>query len=416
LIELLIIADDLTGAIDTGVQLAKQDIRTRVVIQPQSNYLKLLENNHSPVLVVNTESRHLHQDEARRRVNEMMAAATKAGIQKFYKKVDSTMRGNIGAELEAFKGNINQRYLGFVPAHPKLKRFTRNGFHFVGETPLQETVFGKDPMEPIRQNYIPALLQEQCGLGITKIDVSETRKSLPDDGLLVFDCESEGDLRKISGFLTEHHSINAIAGSAAMVELLPDLFQIRKERSKVHTIPSPALLINGSLNDISAAQVKYARDHQMPTHTISSKWLYGEEFLSDPEFDVLTDYLRTALIKSENIILTTTDIRETGEIPVSQHGARQYETISKKIGSVVHAIFHEAAFSTLIVFGGDTLMGIMGALSCKIIEPKMELLPGVALSLTEVNGRKIHIITKPGGYGDDDVIMKILDFINNMNL
>ncbi len=92
-----IIADDLTGASDTGVQLARRGLHTIVALDP-----------HQPasvpdcdVLVVDTDSRALTGPEAYATVARAVRKVMTAGYQPVYKKLDSTLRGNIGAELDA---------------------------------------------------------------------------------------------------------------------------------------------------------------------------------------------------------------------------------------------------------------------------------------------------------------------------
>ena len=94
---LLIIADDFTGALDTGVQFAACGISTKVVVDPETD----LSGDRAQVLVVDTETRHLPAGEARSVVLRLAVRARKAGIPYIYKKTDSALRGNIGAELEA---------------------------------------------------------------------------------------------------------------------------------------------------------------------------------------------------------------------------------------------------------------------------------------------------------------------------
>ena len=94
---LLIIADDLTGANDTGVQFAKQGIETRVVIDPA----QFIAPFDCQVLVVNTESRHLNADAAYQLVYNVAQQGLQLGIPQFYKKTDSTLRGNWARELLA---------------------------------------------------------------------------------------------------------------------------------------------------------------------------------------------------------------------------------------------------------------------------------------------------------------------------
>lgn len=94
---LLILADDFTGALDTGVQFAACGIPTRVVVGEQVDFAA----NDAAVLVVDTETRHLPAAEAYAVIAKLTREAMSAGVFSIYKKTDSALRGNIGAELSA---------------------------------------------------------------------------------------------------------------------------------------------------------------------------------------------------------------------------------------------------------------------------------------------------------------------------
>ena len=89
-----IIADDLTGANDTGVQCACHGYRTTVYLDDISHY------NYADVLVLNTDSRQDPAQQAGRKAFEAANELLNAGVGRIYKKIDSVMRGNIGAELD----------------------------------------------------------------------------------------------------------------------------------------------------------------------------------------------------------------------------------------------------------------------------------------------------------------------------
>ena len=114
--KLLVIADDLTGASDTGVQFAKKGIPVLVVTGIACE-LTALSADHQ-VVVVNTESRHLEAEEAGQRVTRVAELGIAAGVSHFYKKTDSTLRGNIGSELEALMVASGHSILAFIPAFP----------------------------------------------------------------------------------------------------------------------------------------------------------------------------------------------------------------------------------------------------------------------------------------------------------
>ena len=96
---LLVIADDFTGALDTGVQFAKEGIPAKVTDDRNSDLAELF--SQAQVVVVDTESRHLSPEAARREVAQVIQRVSAAKVDIIYKKTDSALRGNVGAELSA---------------------------------------------------------------------------------------------------------------------------------------------------------------------------------------------------------------------------------------------------------------------------------------------------------------------------
>src|SRR5512144_302516 len=90
-----IIADDLTGACDTGVVFKRRGWATRVAFTPEADF------GSAPVRVVTTESRALAEEAAVWAVERAMRALRLYETSLIYKKIDSTLRGHPGAELAA---------------------------------------------------------------------------------------------------------------------------------------------------------------------------------------------------------------------------------------------------------------------------------------------------------------------------
>ena len=143
MIQLLIIADDFTGAIDTGVQLAARGANTRVITRSDVD-LKTVDES-VQVLVLDMETRHLSAQEAYRAVYHIVSQSMEMGIPHLYKKTDSALRGNIGAELSALLDASGAAHLPFLPAFPQIGRTTENGIHYINGVPVDQSVFGKDP-------------------------------------------------------------------------------------------------------------------------------------------------------------------------------------------------------------------------------------------------------------------------------
>jgi uncharacterized protein YgbK (DUF1537 family) len=155
-----VIADDLTGAGDAGlaffesgftVETALIDARGRFPSTPQKS---------TDVWVLDTESRHLNPLAAARRVRQAAARLKKWRASFIYKKIDSTLRGNLKSETAAFLAALPaaSRPLVFAPAFPALGRATLSETHFVDGKLLHETAFARDPLSPLKTSSIEKLL------------------------------------------------------------------------------------------------------------------------------------------------------------------------------------------------------------------------------------------------------------------
>ena len=120
---LTVLADDFTGALDTGVQFAEKGIPAYVAFEGAEEAFSM----DCAVLVIDMQSRHLPPEQARAAAFRLARLAREAGSAYLYKKTDSTLRGNIGAELEGAMRGFGADKLCFAPASPKLGRTTSNG-------------------------------------------------------------------------------------------------------------------------------------------------------------------------------------------------------------------------------------------------------------------------------------------------
>ncbi|MCX6611582.1 MAG: four-carbon acid sugar kinase family protein, partial [Acidobacteria bacterium] len=221
------IADDLTGALETGSKFAAMSLDTRVSTK--------LVGGPEAISVFDTETRHLSGPEAASRI-ETLARDIRHDL--IYKKTDSTLRGNIGAELGALARVFPERRIVFVPAYPALGRIVRNGELLVDGVPVHETPIGQDKLNPLRSSSIRACLG----------DVDAT----------VIDGETDADILVAARQIVEDKRPVIVAGPAAIAGALAAQY------SQVPTrlaIPSHmrCLVINGSLHPASAGQLSNHR-------------------------------------------------------------------------------------------------------------------------------------------------------------
>ena len=251
--KLLVLADDFTGSLDTGVQFAKAGISTTVLFSDFDE--ESLINCRTQLLVLDLESRHDTAENAYKKVYEISKKAFACGIKHIYKKTDSALRGNIGAELTALLDASDSNALEFVPAFPKNGRTTKGGMHYVNGVKVADSVFGNDPFNPVKYSFVPEIIAEQ-----SEVKVS-LGKNLDEPHICLHDAETEEDLKQIADGLK---NLTLISGCAAFAEYLPKILKLEKDEANAEKLGRRAkiLLISGSVNDITLEQLCEAQKEQ----------------------------------------------------------------------------------------------------------------------------------------------------------
>lgn len=206
--DVLVIGDDLTGSNATGVLYAKTGRRVVTVVDLGAVDAM---RDQVDVLVVDTESRHLAPAEAAQRVRDVVAQGAGWGLQ-IVKRVDTTLRGNVGAEVEAGLLALREvcplrrQVALMVPAFPSSGRTTAGGMQFVGGVPLYRTEAAKDPFSPVRHSGVAQILGDQSGLRVACVSLDAYGDGLGDEiaraaaqaDVVVVDAIDDDDIRTVA--------------------------------------------------------------------------------------------------------------------------------------------------------------------------------------------------------------------------
>lgn len=407
--KLLVLADDLTGALDTGIQFVATGADTRVILNPQYPLKEL--DSAIDVVVIDTETRHIPEKKAYDLVHTIAEQAKKLQIPCLYKKTDSGLRGNVGAELSAVL-EAEGGQLHFIPAFPKTHRYTKNGIHFIDGTPVAESVFGKDPFNPVKFSSVKEIIHEQTDLPV--FVVPEGKEPSDEDGIFVYDAETDADIEKIAQMLQGKGKLNLLAGCAGFASHLSPLLCF-DQREKHSVSPQKAfLLVCGSVNPITRKQVKEAVDsgeftyfQVKPEQSLTPHW-----FKTEHGKKLIGQWLK-ALQEGKNCIIDTNDI--PGKVSVAEYAKTRgmdfddiQQQIPKAMGELLQGLFENGLDAMVMVTGGDILMGMIRALKIGGITPIQELFTGTVLSTVNINGREQPLISKSGGFGDSDLLVQLL--------
>lgn len=415
MIKLLVIADDFTGALDTGVQFAGKGMTTKVLSYlPEDG--EALQQFQAQVLVIDAQTRHLDGGEAYRKVLELVKSAKDAGIPYIYKKTDSGLRGNIGKELDAALTASGEQYLTFIPALPAMDRITVGGFHYVEGIPIHESAFGRDPFEPVMSARVEDLFRDVSVKTVLYGESSHyERGKEPEIG--IFDAASERQIKTITEDLMRQKKLGVMAGCAGFASVLGDCLRLERQRVEVPAVKDRLIIICGSVSEITREQVEYAEKNGMkritmtPAQQFTIGYLASEEgrrWLRDLKQDCeagITCVIETGISDMEK----AARYREQNRIPLEE--ARV--TISKTLGEVLKQLLEMGLEATFMIIGGDTLAGFITEMCCGEITIYRELEQGTVLSSIKTEGKEQWIISKSGGFGEPELLMEVEQLVKH---
>ncbi len=271
--QIVIIADDLTGAADTGVQFCPFYEHTVLISYLQLSGPEAPNSTFLPrgATALYTNSRALAVKTARERLGSVARRLSKLEPLWIYKKIDSCLRGNPGAETEALMDELAYEVSFIAPAFPEMGRTTVNGIHLVHGIPVGQTEISRDPLTPVTESDLCTIIQGQCRYPVGHIPLKcleGDEAALRDEigrqirgGIrhIVFDTTCRAHLDRIAGLIfSSSHRILPVgsAGLAAgLCSLLPPgpVLKIHDHRSSES---GNHLLVCGTNSEVTGRQIK----------------------------------------------------------------------------------------------------------------------------------------------------------------
>lgn len=406
--EMLVIADDLTGANETGAQFATLGLQTVVTARWPA---ELCGCGEVAVLVINTESRHLPPAQAAARVSEAVRLGCGRGVARFYKKSDSTLRGNVGAELEAMMRATDTDVLPFVPAHPQAGRTTVDGRHFVEGVPLHETPFATDPREPVSSSKLTDVLRRQTHVLVCVLDPTASR--LPDRRCIcAFNAETAADLDTICDLLERWDMLDCCAGAAGLAQRVAGRLSAPRSPAIMSQLTAPMLTVSGSLKETALQQVRWGLSIGMASVRVGPEVVFArdsEVAAARSTIGPLLGHLRAG----RHAILHTA--LEQNELVAYSRRARALavadpsHAVARALACIAAAAVDRCKeLGTVVVFGGQTASAVLHALDLSMLRPLCEPWPGVVVCQMPMPDSGPGIVTKCGGFGPPDVLEQLV--------
>lgn len=425
--DVIIIADDLTGANATSVLLAKEGYKACTFLRLEA-YSKE-DGDAFNIISISTDSRAISRDDAYSRVASVAEFFKNDNIKFFTKRIDSTLRGNIGAEVDAVLDTLGEDVIAImVSSFPTSGRVTIGGFLMVNSVPLEKTDVAKDPKTPVHTSCVQSLIEGQTKYKVGYIPLDRIFKGIEalkqsiiaekhkGNRVIVIDATTDEDIEIIAKAVKEAGlSIVAVDPgpfTAAMVkELVPKPAKGRGQK---------VLLTIGSVSNLTRRQIDELKVSHDPllVHVDSQKLIY--EDTRSEEIKRVSEKLLKEMDEHEIIgMITTSDEDEVLDLGAIAIGLRITEDevaqlISDGLAEITKLVLQQSgtAIGGLYTSGGDVTVAVCKELGSAGISVKDEVLPLAAYGRI-VQGKYDHmpIITKGGLVGDSHALIKCVDYL-----
>jgi uncharacterized protein YgbK (DUF1537 family) len=427
---IVIVADDLSSATDCSVQMTLGGYRAVVPLQPEC----VLPDD-VDIVAFDADSRNLTAEQAYAATRSCVEGQPFGKQTVFYKSVDSTLRGNLGAEIEALFDFGHFDAAAVAPAFPTYGRTTSGGIQFLNGVPVHETEFGTDPTTPVRTSAIADRIAEQCArttalvpLDIQREGSQAVHRSIESDlaagvTLFIFDAVEEADLARVAGSIGALPLRMLWVGSTGLSRYLPKAIGLRARPARpAFSVPGgPVLIVAGSASEttrrqldacVSAGDLIEIRVGALPITR------GGDE--AEAEIARVRSLLDGAVGQaSQTVALTLTstraDIAETEAAAIAQ-GMTPEQASARLVGTLGRLTTDLVANGTplkgLVLTGGDTAKTVASALGAEAIEILDQIEPGIPLG--RITGRHdMLMVTKAGGFGSEASLAKSVERIRS---
>lgn len=423
------IADDLTGANATGVLFRKMDYRTYTVMNSARLDPKIL--NGCECLMYPTDSRNIPAEIAYNRVANVTNLVKNPDIKIYSKRIDSTLRGNVGAETEAMLNSLGDDYIAVAAsAFPESGRIIIGGYMLVNGIPLHRTEAAIDPKAPVDTSDVAAVFRKQCHYPVASIymddlmegteAVSHHMLELKQQGarIIVCDCVTQEDLDLIADAL--------IQSGIKFVSVDPGPFTATLARKLVSvpeiTTGKKILTVVGSVNAVARRQIEqfWLAQNPFKIEVKTSEFLENEE-RRQQEIDRV---VREVEEHPNNELIS---IYGDGILPVNRLNLQDYaDKMNIKVDDVSEFINNSFAEITesccrqdpsiqgLYTSGGDITAAVCRKFQTAGLELLGEVLPLAAYGKIlkgEFDG--LQIITKGGMVGNDDAMNRCINYLKD---
>ena len=419
----IVIADDLTGSNATCSLFKKIGLRAASILKLQGDI-----NYDVDVISYSTASRGLDKEEAYKKVSEAIKILKNKDVLVYNKRIDSTLRGNIGTEINAMLDNLeDDRIAVVIPSYPDSGRIVVNKTMLVNGVLLENSDAGKDPKTPIKTSCVESLIQKGIKYSSTYFTLSDIaqpieeiakkiQEAIKKSRVLIFDAVNNEDIIKISKAII-HSDINIVT-----VDPGPFTLYYSKELQKKNHLEKKILMVIGSVTATTKKQIEYILQEE----DIFLVKMKVEDFFEKEtclkEIERVIAYIKKGIASYDLFLVTTSPIGDEKKADLQKLAENlntTVEEISKIIANtltetVVKILKETEKFEGVYSSGGDITIALLEKLKAIGVEIREEVIPLAAYGrLIGGDFPNLKLVSKGGMVGDEKTIKLCLHKIKN---
>jgi len=419
----IVIADDLTGSNATCSLFKKIGLRAASILKLQGDI-----NYDVDVISYSTASRGLDKEEAYKKVSEAIKILKNKDVLVYNKRIDSTLRGNIGTEINAMLDNLeDDRIAVVIPSYPDSGRIVVNKTMLVNGVLLENSDAGKDPKTPIKTSCVESLIQKGIKYSSTYFTLSDIEQPIEEivkkiqeaikkSRVLIFDAVNNEDIIKISKAII-NSDINIVT-----VDPGPFTLYYSKELQKKNHLEKKILMVIGSVTATTKKQIEYILQEE----DIFLVKMKVEDFFEKEtclkEIERVIAYIKKGIASYDLFLVTTSPIGDEKKADLQKLAENlntTVEEISKIIANtltetVVKILKETEKFEGVYSSGGDITIALLEKLKAIGVEIREEVIPLAAYGrIIGGDFPNLKLVSKGGMVGDEKTIKLCLHKIKN---
>jgi uncharacterized protein YgbK (DUF1537 family) len=337
------------------------------------------------LVCVDTDSRSCAAPEAAKRAAAAAKLLQSAGARWIYKKVDSVLRGNVTAEVEAVMQQLGLNRALVLPANPSLGRIIRDGQYFVQGKPIHRTEFANDPEYPRRSAQVLRMLDAPQHF---LLRLANGGLEVPENTLLIGQADSSEQVRAWAA--VREDSLLRVGGSEFFGALLSE---------ELHCAPLAVdeefdfgehrqLFVCGTASKAGHHLFRSARKSRVPVFTLPQELMWGNDF-SPGAHEAIAQRVVEAFDKGKRVVL--------GVGLPQVHDAKAARRLSTSLVDIAELVLRRAEIKCVFAEGGATSAELVRRMKWSRMEVRREWAPGVA-TLAVADENPLWLTIKPGSY------------------